>query len=319
MMRYTTYFAAICSVLLISTGCTKEVEIDIPGHVEQLVIDGVIETGQPPIVLISKSKEVYAPTDLNAFLTGFVSGATVTVSDGTNTVELEEICSGTLTQAQQELFAQAIGITPSEIANYDLCAYLSLDPDIFGQVGKTYSLNVEFEGETYTAETRILNPTPLDAVWWKAEDDAPNHGYSWCTLSDPANQFDSYKWEVKRMASDADGNPEDDNFTETYNPIFNDEFFDGLTFDFFYENPFAYSSTLPENERWLFEYEDTVVIKLSKMDRNVYEFMEKKYLQLATAGNPFATPTNIPTNISGGALGIWAGYSPSFDTLICVP
>ena len=62
---------------------------------------------------------------------------------------------------------------------------------------------------------------------------------------------------------------------------------------------------------------DTVVIKLSKMDRNVYEFLEKKYTQLATAGNPFATPTNIPNNISGGALGVWAGFSPSFDTLAC--
>ena len=42
-------------------------------------------------------------------------------------------------------------------------------------------------------------------------------------------------------------------------------------------------------------------------------------MQLQTAGNPFATPTNIINNISGDALGIWAGFSPSFDTLICLP
>jgi hypothetical protein len=47
--------------------------------------------------------------------------------------------------------------------------------------------------------------------------------------------------------------------------------------------------------------------------------MEKKYTQLFSAGNPFATPTNIPSNIKGGAMGVWAGYSPRFDTLICVP
>ena len=61
-----------------------------------------------------------------------------------------------------------------------------------------------------------------------------------------------------------------------------------------------------------------IEIKVSKMDRNVYEFMEKKYMQIYSGGNPFATPTNIPTNIIGGALGVWAGYSPWYDTLICV-
>jgi len=55
------------------------------------------------------------------------------------------------------------------------------------------------------------------------------------------------------------------------------------------------------------------------MDRAVCEFFEKKYIQLSTGGNPFATPANIPTNIVGGALGVWAGLSPTFDTLICQP
>jgi hypothetical protein len=53
------------------------------------------------------------------------------------------------------------------------------------------------------------------------------------------------------------------------------------------------------------------------MNQDVYNYFEKKYTQLATQGNPFATPINIVSNISGGALGVWAGYSPSFDTLYC--
>jgi hypothetical protein len=55
------------------------------------------------------------------------------------------------------------------------------------------------------------------------------------------------------------------------------------------------------------------------MDRAVFEFLEKKYVQISSAGNPFATPANIPTNITGGALGVWAGFSPWYDTLICQP
>lgn len=300
-------------------GCTKEVTIDIPGYEEQLVIDGQIETGQPPFVLISQSKEVYAPTDLSAFLNGFVTGAVVTVSDGTITVQLDELCSDNLPPGSEEIAAAMFGISVDELANYNICAYTSFNTAIWGQVGKTYTLTVTFEGKTYTAETTIGQPTTFDNLYWKAEPGTPNHGFSWVTLSDPANQYDAYKWEMKRINTNPDGSPVDGNFTEPFSPVFDDAFFDGLTFDFYYENPQAYGPNYPEEYRWLYPIGDTVVIKLSKMDRNVYEFFEKKYTQLATAGNPFATPTNIPNNISGGALGVWAGYSPSFDTLICVP
>jgi hypothetical protein len=309
----------ILAVLLMLNGCTKEVTIDIPGYQEQLVIDGQIETDSPPFVLISKSKEVYAPTDLASFLNGFVSGAIVTVSDGTTTVQLDELCSDNLPPGSEEIAAAMFGISVEDLANYTICAYTSFNTAIWGQVGKTYTLTVTYEGKTYTAETSIVQPTNFADLYWKAEPDTPNHGYSWVTLSDPPNQYDAYKWEMKRINTNPDGSTVDSDFTPTFNPVFDDEFFDGLTFDFFYENPKATGPNYPDEFRWLYPIGDTVVIKLSKMDRNVYEFFEKKYTQLATAGNPFATPTNIPNNITGGALGVWAGYSPSFDTLACYP
>lgn len=307
----------LLAVILLVNGCTKEVTIDIPGYEEQLVIDGQIETDQPPFVLISKSKEVYAPTDLSAFLNGFITGAVVTVSDGATTVQLDELCSDNLPPGTEEIAAAMFGISVADLANYDICAYTSFNTAIWGQVGKTYALTVTFEGQTYTAETSIVQPTTFDDLYWKPEPDTPNHGYSWVTLSDPANQYDSYRWEMKRINTNPDGTTVDGGYTAPWSPVFDDEFFDGITFDFFYENPHAQGSGVPEEFQWLYPMGDTVVIKLSKMDRNVYEFLEKKYTQLATAGNPFATPTNIPNNISGGALGVWAGFSPSFDTLAC--
>lgn len=299
--------------ILIFLGCTKEVEIEIPGFEEQLVIDGRIETGQPPIVLLSTSKEVYAPTDINAFLNGFITGAVVTVSDGTTTVQLDEFCSDNLSQSELELASAVSGIPVDQLANYSICGYLSANPAIFGQVGKTYTLTVTYDGKTYTSQTSILTPTNLDDTFWKPESGLTDHGFSWATLSDPAGQFDAYHWSIRRL----DGANSDNGFKETYTPIFDDEFFDGLSFDFWYENP--YGDTNPDSTKWMYSLGDTVVIKLSKIDRDVYEFLEKKHVQLQTAGNPFATPTNIPNNITGGALGVWAGYSPSYDTLICVP
>lgn len=305
--------------MLIFTSCTKEVEIDIPGYAEELVIDGVIETNAPPFVMISKTKDIYAPTDIDAFLNGFVSGATVTVSDGTNTVVLDEWCSDNLPPGAGPIAAQMFGISESELANYHICAYLTLDPSMSGQVGKTYLLTVELDGNTYQASTAIVQPTYFDSVWWKPEPSTPNHGFSWVYLTDPPTKGDAYKWEVKRINIGMDGEPIDQNFKVPFSPVFNDQFFNGLAFEFAYENPFAFETETPEEYLGLYPLGDTVVIKFSKMDAQVYEYLEKKYLQIQTAGNPFSTPTNIPNNISGGALGVWAGFSPSYDTLICQP
>jgi len=299
--------------------CTKEVEIDIPGYEEQLVIDGRIETGQPPFVLISRTKDIYAPTDLQSFIDGFVSGAIVTVSNGTTTVQLNELCTNNIPPGTEAIVAGILGIPVEDLANFNICGYVSLDPLIFGEIGKTYTLNVVAEGNTYSSSTQILPPTPLNSVYWQPDGALSDYGYSWANLSDPPGQFDAYKWEIKRINTDSTGNPIDANFTEPFSPVFNDDFFDGFTFDFFYDNPHGYEDGVLNEYSGLYPIGDTIVIKFSKMDKDVYEFMEKKYTQLATGGNPFATPTNIPTNIEGGALGIWAGYSPSFDTLICAP
>lgn len=309
------YIAALAIGLL---GCTKEVEIDIPGYEETIVIDGRIETGQPPIVLLSSSKEVYAPTDLDAFLNGYISGATVTVSNGAVSVVLDEICSDNLPPGTEELAANMLGIPVDQLQNYNICAYTTLNSAIWGEIGKEYTLTVDYNGKSYSGKTSIMIPTPLTNTFWQPEEGTPNHGYSWATLADPGGQFDAYFWEAN-IIGHANGDTTDTGFEPTYSPTFDDEFFDGLTFEFWYENPFNGGPNVSEAESWLYEEGDTVVIKLSKLDPTIYEFFEKKYVQVQTAGNPFATPTNIPNNLSNGALGIWAGFSPTFDTLICAP
>lgn len=299
-------------IILFLFSCTKEVVIDIPGYEEKLVIDGSIETGAPPIVLLSKTKNIYDSTSLNSYLNGFVSGATVTVSNGTTTVVLDEICSDNLPPGTEEIAAALFGVPVEQLANYHICAYTSFDPAIWGEVGKSYTLTVQYEGKTYTSTTSILEPTPLLNTFWKPDGTYTDRGYSWATLADPPGQFDAYRWEVKYLGEQF--------FTKTFNPFTDDEFFDGLTFEFSYENPMTCNNDyLPEDYRCYYKLNDTIVIKMSKLDEPTWDFMERKYLQMYSAGNPFASPTNIPTNITGGALGLWAGYSPWYDTLICVP
>ncbi len=305
-------------ILPVVFSCTKEVKIDIPDYEEQIVVDGNIETGQPPFVILSRSKDIYAPTDLNSFLNGFISGAEVYVNDGTTTYQLDEVCSDELPPGFESFAAEIFGVPESEVSNYHLCAYTKLDGSIVGEVGKTYTLTVNFEGKTYTAETKIVNPTPLDSTYFKLANNATDKGFSYAQLTDPPGFGDSYFWEAKRINKNSDGQEKDSYFTPTYAPVFDDQFINDITFEFYFENPVR-DPDLPSEYRGYFKVGDTVVIKFSKLDKDVYEYMDSKYIQLQSGGSPFSTPTNVKSNIKGGALGVWAGFSPSYDTIVCQP
>jgi len=292
----------------IYTSCTKEVKIAIPGYKEQLVIDGNIETGMPAIVLLSKTNDIYAPTNLQAYLNGFVSGATIVISDGSSTDTLTEICTDNLPPGTEQIAAGLFGVPADSLVNLHLCAYVSLG--MFGEVGKTYTLKVLAESKEYTAETRIPEPVALDSIYWKNEVSLTGYGFSWAKLSDPPASGNAYRWEVKYASQPI--------FSKPFGPFSDDRFYNGLSFDFAYENPMSFSDpNLNPEYRGYFKQGDTIVVKFSTLGQKEFRFFDKKYNQIYSSGNPFATPLNIPTNIEGGALGIWAGFSPTFDTLVC--
>lgn len=314
VLKYSLFLALFAMFY----SCTKEVKIDIPGFEEQLVVDGRIETGLPPIVLLSNTKDIYSPTDLSSYLSSFISGAIVTVSDGTNTYTLTEVCSDNLPPGSEELAANLFGIPAEELANFHICAYTSFDPNTFGEVGKTYTLRIEYEGKVYDGSTKLETPVAFDSTYWKPEGNLENYGFSWVTLSDPGDEYNAYYWEVKRINLDSTGKERDPNFTRPFNPTFDDEFFNGTTFDFAYENPMSFNDEdLADQYRGYYKKGDTVVIRFSRIDREVYNYMEKKFIQIGNGGSPFAVPANIPSNLSGGAVGVWAGFSTYFDTLVC--
>jgi hypothetical protein len=92
-----------------------------------------------------------------------------------------------------------------------------------------------------------------------------------------------------------------------------------MTIDLSYGNPQKKKdSTINNTYKRLFRQGDSVVVKLSKLGKAGFEFYKAKASQLDNSGNPFATPINLPSNIKGGGLGIWVGYSPVYDTLYCV-
>lgn len=302
---------AFLSFLIVGlNSCSKEVKIDIPGFDEQIVIDGSIETGRPAIIFLSNSRDIYAPTDIDSYLSGFISGATVIVSNGTITDTLIEICTNNLPPELDSIAAEYFGVPIEQLVDLNLCGYVSTG--IIGEVGKTYTLKVIHNNKTYTSSTKIENPTVLDNLFWKEQANLPGYGFSWAKITDSPVMGDAYRWEVKNI--------NDGSFSKPFQPFTDDRFYNGLTFEFSVENPMSFRDSTIENQyKGYYKLGDTIVVKFSRLGKKEYQFFEKKYNQIFSGGNPFATPTNIPTNIEGGALGVWAGFSPWYDTLICVP
>jgi hypothetical protein len=302
-------------ILLITLfSCTKEVQIDIPGYSDQLVVDGIIETGGNPIVILSQSANIYEESDLAAYISRFVYDANLCVINGVDTFALTLFSIPELPVENQKKVAEMLRLDWNEAVLLPIKVYSNLE--LVAQANQSYTLQIVHQGKSYKGTTQLPTPTPLDSIFWKLEPETMEYGYSWARLSDPAHQFDAYKWEVKRI-NIRNGQAIDDIFKRGYGGFFSDQFFDGQTIEFYYENPLKRKDTthLKEYKRY-YRTGDSVVVKFSKMDQHVFSFYNNKYAQLNSASNPFSTPINVPSNIPG-LLGIWAGFSPWYDTLYC--
>ena len=65
-----------------------------------------------------------------------------------------------------------------------------------------------------------------------------------------------------------------------------------------------------------FDKGDTVVFKLSNIDRSTFEFWRTMEFSYSSVGNPFSSPTKVLGNISNGALGYFGGYASQYRSII---
>src|SRR5690349_6177434 len=63
--------------LLLLTSCEQAIELDLPTGEEQIVVEGHIEPGQPPVVVLTRSVPVFAPLDAATLAGSLVHGARV--------------------------------------------------------------------------------------------------------------------------------------------------------------------------------------------------------------------------------------------------
>ena len=291
MKRNNPYYLIIALIFSISlVSCEKDINIELETSQEKIVVEGAIEQGLPPYVVLSKTVGFFAPTDVQSYQNSFVKGAVVTVSDGINTVQLDEL--------------NFSGFT----------FYSTTNAAIFGQVGKTYSLEINAEGKTLTATTTIPTPIVMDSYWYKDQPGFSNFGYLWFNLNDPPGLGNAYRIFTQRKNKDVRFIPADGS-------VWDDQLIDGLDVDLFiwrgHEPNSANEDDIAETSEY-FQQGDTIFIKFCTIDLAHFNFWESFEIAAFSNENPFAAPATIRTNIQGGGLGVWGGYGVTYDTLIAV-
>src|SRR5439155_12556219 len=127
--RFTSYVLCLTSVVIFITSCTKTITINLPPSEEKISVEGHISTGQPPYVILMRTSDFYSTFYLDSIDNYFVHGATVKISDGSDTITLPELSLDTA------------GVT--------VAAYIGFG--MIGEEGKSYSLTVQAEGKTLTS------------------------------------------------------------------------------------------------------------------------------------------------------------------------
>lgn len=283
--KYILLFTGITSLL----SCEKDITVTLPKPEPKIVVEGHIEPGIPAYVILTHSSAYFAPVDSQTVANTVVYGATVIVSDG--------ITADTLKQVFDFNF-------------FPPFVYEGDPLKLKGQIGKTYSLTINAEGKTLYATTTMTPAVVLDSVWFKPENPGDSLGLAWGHLTEPAGKGNQYRWMAKRIGKD-------NRFIAPFASSFDDEFFDGKSFDFSALRGKEFNSSKPDDnnrEALFFKKGDKIIVKFCTTDEASLKFYRGFETDAVSNGNPFAAPTTIKSNITGG-LGIWGAYTPSYDTI----
>lgn len=299
----------LCALTLLFAACERDAEIEIPAGDPKIVVEGWIEPGSPPIVLLKKSQPYFGTSNFADISQMFIHGATITVSNGSYSANLFEICTSSVPDSLLPFVSAFLGIDTATLSSLDFCAYTSFDANIYGVIGQTYSLNINSGGTLLSSVTTLPQPVPLDSVWFKLNETSDSLGFAWAKMTDPDTTGNNYRWYAKRQGKDL-------SFIAPIGSAFEDKFINGSSFEFAYQRGDNDFSTTPEpiEEHGYFKISDTIVVKFCTMDYEHYLFWRTFETQVVNNGNPFAAPAPVNSNIVGG-LGIWGGFTPSYDTI----
>ncbi|MEM9545821.1 MAG: DUF4249 domain-containing protein [Bacteroidota bacterium] len=256
MIKNIVFVALLITIL---TSCFREpIDFDLNDGDPQIVITGwITDDSTPQFVSVTRSTSFLGEQSID-----YVDGAEATISTDQETYFLEERETGRF----------------------------FLPEDWTAITGQTYRLEVNYEGNNYTAthEMRaaptIQNPLVEEIT---SEDDSILLYQTLISFDDPVGEGDGY------FIIDYQKGTEVSDFIER-GFVGDDEFIDGEMLE----------EVVATNFDHRHEMGDTVIIELYSIGQNSSDFIEEVLTESFRGESPFETPpVNVSTNISGGALG----------------
>jgi len=282
--------------VLFLIGCEKKVEFILHDQPDKLVVEGIIENDQPPVVILSRSIGYFSTISADMLNQSFVHGADVSVSNGTMMHKLKE-------------YTRPLG---NGVSLY----YYSIDSSNFstafvGQLNHQYSLKIIVDGKEYTAITTVPALTKkIDSVWWKKPPVTSGSDTNKVIIMVKATDAPGYG-DYVRYYTKTNKEP----FYPPLNSTFDDYFIDGTTYELQVDKGVDRNLSFNYDEVY-FKRGDTVGLKLSNIDKATYDFWRTMEFSYASIGDPFSTPTKVLSNIKGDALGYFGGYASQYRNII---
>ena len=267
MKRLPIIIACLMAAL---TGCSRQ-EQPVVTH---LTVQGWIENGGHPLVMVAETIPMDGEARISqaAMMEHIAKWAKVSVSDGENTVYLTG-------NADTDYFPP----------------YVFTTARMTGEVGKTYTLEVEYKDFKARAVTTIPEPVPVERI------SAMQMADSLFTLQvgfiDPPQKGQYYKVFTRTTGIDTHYHP-------SAMAQFSDEVLDGYS-EF---RLFSVQRLLDLIDRPNYKLGEEVWIKMCTTDAATYNYWNNFELMLATNANATIwLDPDMQSNMEG-ALGYWAGY-----------
>lgn len=257
------------------SSCEDVIELDLTEVPPQVVIEGFLTDQEGPyIVKISKTADFYDP---NSFPPQ--ENAVVRIFDDQGNMD-------TLTETSPGVYETTT---------------------IQGERGITYTLEVQLDGVTYTATSKMPEQLiPLDSITTSFEEESlffDEGYYATAFFNDPPDIKNYYRLQVLVNGEvyffidldDEEAIPQEDiNFW-----LQNDKFTDGNLQD--YEFPHT------------LKLGDTVEVSLAHLERSTFDYY-RTLVDVIDGGG--VAPSNPITNLQGGALGYFGAFSVTGNSVV---
>jgi len=293
-------------LILFLTSCEEQIFPGNNGLPPSLVVEGVIEGGEmptPALVLLTRSLQFTSDGNQISIDDLFVNDALITVSDGERIVTLDEICYDDLTEDQQKLVAENFG-TRYDSIGVNLCVYVDVNQEMPGEIGKTYTLNIQADDQELSAVTTIPPHVPIDSFYFqnRTGDNSPEYFDLIAKISDVENRPDFFRFFTSTNGSF---------FDAPLTSVGDDLIFDGQEFEFPLSEGESWANPPAATEDYGFFYVgDSITVKWCNLDEIHFNFWSTLEFNFFNQG-PFGSYTRIDSNVEGG-LGVWGGYSVSY-------